>query len=212
MPTLEHISTTRLPTLWGPFELSLFRETASSREHLVLWMGEWNAPGRSPLIRIHSECLTGDVFGSLRCDCGQQLEDAMRQIGREGCGAVLYLRQEGRGIGLSAKLKAYGLQDQGMDTVEANLALGFAADERDFSIAAELLKMSGVDSIRLMTNNPAKIEALEEAGVTVSERIATVPSIQHENSRYLKTKIQKMRHLISLETLEAADRPPVGEG
>jgi GTP cyclohydrolase II len=156
--------------------------------------------------------LTGDVFGSLRCDCGQQLEDAMRQIGREGCGAVLYLRQEGRGIGLSAKLKAYGLQDQGMDTVEANLALGFAADERDFSIAAELLKMSGVDSIRLMTNNPAKIEALEVAGVTVIERIATVPSVQHENSRYLKTKIQKMRHLISLETLEAADRLPGGEG
>ncbi|NBW83139.1 GTP cyclohydrolase II, partial [bacterium] len=192
--------------------LSLFQETSSSREHLVLWMGDWNAPGRFPLIRIHSECLTGDVFGSLRCDCGQQLADAMRQISREGCGAVLYLRQEGRGIGLSAKLQAYGLQDQGMDTVEANLALGFAADERDFSIAAELLKMSGVESIRLMTNNPAKIEALEHAGVKVVERIASLPSVQHENSRYLKTKIQKMRHLISLETLEAADHPPVGEG
>ncbi|MFZ9519539.1 MAG: GTP cyclohydrolase II [Silvanigrellaceae bacterium] len=212
MAMLEHISTTRLPTLWGPFELSLYRESKSAREHLVLWMGDWNRPGQSPLVRIHSECLTGDVFGSLRCDCGQQLQDAMRLISREGCGAILYLRQEGRGIGLSAKLKAYGLQDQGMDTVEANIALGFGADERDFSVAAELLKTSGVESIRLMTNNPAKIESLEQAGIKVIDRIAIVPSVQNENSRYLKTKIQKMRHLISLDALEAAERPPGEEG
>lgn len=212
MANLEHISTTRLPTLWGLFELSLFQEHGSDKEHLVLWMGSWNEPGHSPLVRLHSECLTGDVFASLRCDCGQQLTDAIQAIAREGRGAILYLRQEGRGIGLAAKLKAYRLQDQGLDTVEANEALGFAADERDFSLAAELLKWFGVSSVRLMTNNPAKIEALEKAGITVSERIAVVPTVQRENSRYLRTKVQKMRHLLSLEFLESSDQMNGGEG
>lgn len=212
MSNLEHISDTRLPTLWGPFQLSLYRETSTGKEHLLLWMGAWNAPGFSPLVRIHSECLTGDVFASLRCDCGEQLSEAMQAIAREGQGAVLYLRQEGRGIGLAAKLKAYGLQDQGLDTVEANLALGFAADERDFSLGAEILKLSGVTSVRLMTNNPEKIESLETAGIRVIERIAVVPSVQQENTRYLKTKVQKLRHIISLESLEASEKQPFGEG
>lgn len=212
MAKIEHISTTRLPTLWGPFELSLYHEPGTGKDHLLLWMGAWNQADFSPLVRLHSECLTGDIFASLRCDCGQQLSDAMQAIAREGRGAVVYLRQEGRGIGLSAKLKAYSLQDQGMDTVEANLALGFAADERDFSIAAEILALNGVHRVRLMTNNPSKIEALEKAGVQVSERIALLPSVQQENSRYLKTKIQKMRHLISLGSLESIDASPAGEG
>lgn len=212
MAKLQHISTTRLPTLWGPFQLSLYLEHESGKEHLILWMGEWDKPGKNPLVRLHSECLTGDVFASLRCDCGQQLQNAMQEIAREGCGAVLYLRQEGRGIGLGAKLKAYSLQDQGMDTVEANLALGFAADERDFTVASELLKLHGVNTVRLLTNNPEKIEALESAGIRVVERVAVVPSIQVENTRYLRTKIQKMRHMISLETIDAAEESPQGEG
>lgn len=212
MATIEHISTTRLPTLWGPFELSLYKESGSEKEHLILWMGDWNRSGFAPLVRLHSECLTGDVFGSLRCDCGQQLADALQAIAREGCGAVLYLRQEGRGIGLSAKLKAYCLQDQGLDTVEANIALGYAADERNFSVAAELLSACGVRQIRLMTNNPDKMEALEQAGVRVLERIPVLPSVQQENTRYLRTKIQKMRHIISLDSLNEADSAPLGEG
>lgn len=212
MAKIEHISTTRLPTLWGPFELSLYKEEGSDKEHLVLWMGDWNCSGFAPLVRLHSECLTGDVFGSLRCDCGQQLSDALQAIAREGRGALLYLRQEGRGIGLSAKLRAYSLQDQGLDTVEANLALGYAADERNFSVAADLLHACGVRQIRLMTNNPDKIEALEQAGVKVLERIPVLPTIQHENSRYLRTKIQKMRHIISLESLNEAEAAPKGEG
>jgi GTP cyclohydrolase II len=212
MVSLEHLSDTRLPTLWGAFVLSLFRETATGKEHLLLWMGDWASQASNPLVRIHSECLTGDVFGSLRCDCGQQLADAMQAIAREGRGAILYLRQEGRGIGLSAKLKAYGLQDQGMDTVDANLALGFAADERDYSIACELLKLSGVHSVRLMTNNPDKIEALQRAGIRVSERVAVEPTVQAENSQYLKTKVQRMRHIISLDVLENSENQTLGEG
>jgi 3,4-dihydroxy 2-butanone 4-phosphate synthase/GTP cyclohydrolase II len=209
---LEHLSDTRLPTLWGTFVLSLFREKSTAKEHLLLWTGDWASEGFSPLVRIHSECLTGDVFGSLRCDCGQQLADAMQAIAREGRGAVLYLRQEGRGIGLSAKLKAYALQDTGMDTVDANLALGFSADERDYTIASDVLKYSGVTSVRLLTNNPDKVEALQKAGIRVAERIAVVPSIHPENTSYLRTKVQRLRHIISLDVLENLERQPSGEG
>jgi GTP cyclohydrolase II len=212
MLTLEHLSDTRLPTLWGAFVLSLFRETSTGKEHLLLWMGDWKAAGFSPVVRIHSECLTGDVFGSLRCDCGQQLAESMQAIAREGRGAILYLRQEGRGIGLAAKLQAYGLQDRGLDTVDANLALGFAADERNYSAAIELLKISGVTSVRLMTNNPDKIEALEQAGIRVVERVAVVPSVHPENTQYLKTKVQRMRHIISVEVIENSEHQPLGEG
>ena len=212
MTSLQHMSTTRLPTLWGPFQMSLYLESATGKEHILLWMGDWSGAEKLPLVRIHSECLTGDVFSSLRCDCGQQLQDSMNAIAKEGCGAILYLRQEGRGIGLSAKMRAYALQDSGMDTVEANLALGFSADERNFALAAEMLKLSGVLRVRLMTNNPAKIEALEEAGIKVEERVPVTPILQHENSKYIRTKMEKMRHIISLEAAEAAELPATGEG
>lgn len=212
MTSLQHMSTTRLPTLWGPFQLSLYLETSSAKEHILLWMGDWNRPGRAPLVRIHSECLTGDVFASLRCDCGQQLQDAMRAIAREGSGAILYLRQEGRGIGLPAKMQAYSLQDAGMDTVDANLALGYAADERDFSVAVEILNAAGVSKVRLMTNNPAKIDALEAAGIRVEERVALTPVLQTENVKYVRTKMEKMRHLISLDAVRLSEESSNEEG
>jgi len=212
MVSLQHISTTRLPTLWGPFQMSLYLEAATAKEHVLLWMGEWNRPDKIPLVRIHSECLTGDVFGSLRCDCGQQLQDAMNSIAKEGYGAILYLRQEGRGIGLAAKMQAYSLQDAGMDTVEANLALGFSADERSFVVAAEIIKASGVSKVRLLTNNPAKVEALAEAGIEVVERVAIAPVLQKENLKYIRTKMEKMRHLISLDVVSDSERLPGEEG
>lgn len=212
MTSIQHLSTTRLPTLWGPFQLSLYLEPSSGKEHILLWMGDWNQPGRIPLVRIHSECLTGDVFSSLRCDCGQQLQDAMKEIAREGRGAIIYLRQEGRGIGLPAKMQAYSLQDAGMDTVEANLALGYGSDERDFSVAAEMLKASGVSNVRLMTNNPAKMDALEAAGIKIEERIALNPVLQSENAKYLRTKIEKMRHIISLDVALPRDEFSRDEG
>jgi 3,4-dihydroxy 2-butanone 4-phosphate synthase/GTP cyclohydrolase II len=196
----------------------MYRESSTNgvmREHLILGMGSWTRPGAVPLVRLHSECLTGDVFGSLRCDCGQQLHEAMRLIAREGAGAIVYLREEGRGIGLAAKLRAYGLQDQGLDTVEANVALGFAPDERNFAVAAELLKISGVQSVRLMTNNPSKIEAVQKAGIEVVERIAMIPSVHSENRRYLQTKMEKMRHLLNFEGLQDPESDvltPNGEG
>jgi 3,4-dihydroxy 2-butanone 4-phosphate synthase/GTP cyclohydrolase II len=156
--------------------------------------------------------MTGDVFASLRCDCGQQLHEAMRAIAREGRGAIVYLRQEGRGIGLAAKMQAYALQDSGLDTVEANIALGFSADERDFSIAAEILTAAGLSEIRLMTNNPDKVESLERAAVRVIERVAMVPAEQHENSRYLRTKKDKMRHMMSLDIATSAENHSFDEG
>lgn len=212
MPNLEHLSTTRLPTLWGPFQMALYLEKPSGKEHVFLWMGQLVGDERPPLVRVHSECMTGDVFASLRCDCGQQLHEAMRAIAREGRGAIVYLRQEGRGIGLAAKMQAYALQDSGLDTVEANIALGFSADERDFSIAAEILTAAGLSEIRLMTNNPDKVESLERAAVRVIERVAMVPAEQHENSRYLRTKKDKMRHMMSLDIATSAEDHSFDEG
>ncbi len=212
MVSLQHISTTRLPTLWGPFQMSLYLETSTGKEHVLLWMGEWNRADKTPIVRIHSECLTGDVFGSLRCDCGQQLQDAMNAIAKEGFGAIVYLRQEGRGIGLAAKMQAYSLQDAGMDTVEANLALGFGADERSFVVAAEMIKAAGVGQVRLLTNNPAKVEALSEAGITVVERIGLAPVLHKENLKYIRTKMEKMRHIISLDIVSDSERHPTEEG
>ena len=149
-----------------------------------------------PLIRIHSECLTGDAFGSLKCDCGPQLKRAMETIQSEGSGAIVYLRQEGRGIGLHAKIKAYALQDQGMDTLDANLALGHPADGRDYSIAARILLENGIDKVRLMTNNPHKIEGLEKHGVKVVERIPHITGVGEENKHYLETKGRRMGHML----------------
>jgi len=157
--------------------------------------GEVGAGGPS-LVRIHSECLTGDVFGSLRCDCGEQLEEALKLVGSAGCGVVIYLRQEGRGIGLENKILAYHLQERGLDTVEANLALGFPADLREYSVAASILRELGIRKIRLITNNPAKLDDLEEAGIEVVERVPLIVKSNPHNARYLQTKKHRLGHLL----------------
>jgi GTP cyclohydrolase II len=196
------------PTRWGIFRIFGFEghlaapradcepdpQRGSEVEGLVaLVMG--NIHSAPPLVRIHSQCLTGDVFGSLRCDCRLQLELALGKIAEEGAGILLYEQQEGRGIGLMAKLKAYELQDQGMDTVEANLKLGYAADCRGYELPAEVLKLLGVSQVRLMTNNPEKVAALESAGIAVVERVSAEVEPQETFERYLKTKHEKMGHI-----------------
>jgi 3,4-dihydroxy 2-butanone 4-phosphate synthase/GTP cyclohydrolase II len=187
----------RIPTQFGDFLLCLYSNSQDSKEHLALIRGEVDGK-EGVLVRIHSECFTGDVLGSMRCDCGEQLKHAMATIVDEGEGILLYLRQEGRGIGLLDKLKAYNLQDEGYDTVDANLLLGHEVDERDYSIAALILKDLGVQSIRLMTNNPAKIEMLEQSGVAVDKRLKIDPIVTPDNLRYLETKIHRMNHLFDL--------------
>jgi 3,4-dihydroxy 2-butanone 4-phosphate synthase/GTP cyclohydrolase II len=159
------------------------------------------------LVRIHSECFTGDVLGSLRCDCGEQLQRAMQLIAQEGQGVVVYLRQEGRGIGLPDKLRAYNLQDMGYDTVEANLMLGHQVDERDYSVAALILKDLAIHSIRLLTNNPEKIDGLQGLGIPVTARMPLQPQVTAENADYLLTKLQRMNHLLNLEPLLAVPTP-----
>lgn len=189
--------TVQLPTAFGSFDLTLF-EDQHHLEHLVLAKGDLTNPAKPLLVRLHSECLTGDVFGSQRCDCGEQLHEAMRQIEKEGTGAILYLRQEGRGIGLKQKLQAYQLQEKGLDTYEANVELGFRPDERDYGFAAIILKSLGIDTIRLLTNNPEKITELEAHGIHVAERIPLEITPVAENNRYLQTKKEKFHHLLSL--------------
>jgi 3,4-dihydroxy 2-butanone 4-phosphate synthase/GTP cyclohydrolase II len=165
--------------------------------HIALVKGEVN--GRNGvLVRVHSECLTGDVFGSLRCDCGPQLSAAMEMVEKEGCGVVLYMRQEGRGIGIAEKLKAYQLQEKGMDTVEANAALGFAPDLRDYGIGAQILLDLGVENIRLLTNNPRKVVGLQGYGIEIAERIPLVIPPNKFNERYLGTKEQKLGHMLHI--------------
>ncbi|MFM9978342.1 MAG: GTP cyclohydrolase II [Sphingomonadaceae bacterium] len=172
-------------------EIVAFRSPEAVAEHIALVIG---APGASPLVRLHSECLTGDVLGSLKCDCGPQLDAALARIAAEGGGILLYLRQEGRGIGLINKLRAYQLQDQGFDTVDANLRLGFAVDSRDFGVAARMLHLLNQPSVRLLTNNPAKVAGLEAAGITVTERVPhSLPPNPH-NERYLATKRDRTAH------------------
>jgi len=190
----------RIPTGQGEFQLCLYLEAAEDKEHLALISGR--VAGRSDvLVRVHSECFTGDVLGSRRCDCGEQLYQSMALIAQNGSGVLIYLRQEGRGIGLEDKLRAYNLQDQGYDTVEANLKLGHQADERDYTVAAEVLKDLGVRSIRLITNNPAKIEHLTELGVRVSERVPLESTVLPDNAEYLRTKVERMNHLLNLGPL-----------
>ncbi|MFT3856891.1 MAG: GTP cyclohydrolase II [Aquabacterium sp.] len=190
---VEFLAEARVPTEHGSFTMKLFREKATGLEHVAMVMGEVTG---AALVRVHSECMTGDVFGSLRCDCGPQLNFAMDQIGKQGSGVVVYLRQEGRGIGLANKLRAYQLQDQGMDTVEANQHLGFAADLRNFDVAAEILSQLGVSSVKLMTNNPRKVDTLIAHGVKVEERVPVRSDVQPENERYLGTKARKLGHHI----------------
>jgi GTP cyclohydrolase II len=174
-------------------QIVAFRDSATGEEHVALLVGAFG--GKPPLVRLHSECLTGDVFGSLKCDCGPQLREALRLIGAAGGGVLLYLRQEGRGIGLANKLRAYALQDRGLDTIEANLRLGFADDERGYGVAAAMLRALGVDSVRLLTNNPAKVAGLEAAGITIDERVAHHMPTNPHNADYIATKKARSGHL-----------------
>jgi len=191
---------TRIPTGVGEFNLYLYTSDRDNKEHLALIMGD--VQGQSEiLVRVHSECFTGDVLGSRRCDCGEQLQYAMQLISESGCGVIVYLRQEGRGIGLLDKLRAYNLQDLGYDTVEANLMLGHQADERDYTIASLILEDLGIQSIRLLTNNPGKISHLRELGVDVTQRVPVEPTVNADNYHYLFTKAQRMHHLLDLNSL-----------
>ena len=211
------IAEAEFPTRWGAFRILGFEgrlaepadcgdgstnvESKADVEGLVaLVMGDVHST--PPLVRIHSQCLTGDVFGSLRCDCRLQLEMALKKIGEAGAGILLYEQQEGRGIGLMAKLKAYELQDQGMDTVEANVKLGFAADCRGYELPAEVLKLLGVKSVRLMTNNPEKVAALESAGILVAERVSAEVEPLESFAGYMKTKQEKMGHILEMVVTE----------
>ena len=186
---------TKLPTKFGEFRIIVFKNEVDHKEHLMIVKGD--VRGKSDvLMRIHSECLTGDVFGSHRCDCGEQLENALRCIEEQGEGIVIYMRQEGRGIGLTNKIKAYTLQDQGYDTVEANVKLGFPPDMREYSLAAQMLRELDVKSVKLLTNNPEKKEDLERWGITVSKRVPIVIKANSINAKYLSTKKEKMRHML----------------
>ncbi|RIX32548.1 GTP cyclohydrolase II [Sphingomonas edaphi] len=176
-----------------PSQMVAFRDSASGEEHVALVVGAFD--GKPPLVRLHSECLTGDVFGSLKCDCGPQLKEALRIIGAEGGGVLLYLRQEGRGIGLANKLRAYALQDRGLDTVDANRRLGFADDERGYGMAAAILRALGIDQVRLLTNNPNKLTGLGDHGIEVVERVAHHMPVNPHNADYIATKQDRSGHL-----------------
>ncbi len=199
---IDRMVTTRLPTETGELRLSLYQNGRDNKEHLALIKGEVTGQ-HNVLVRIHSECFTGDVLGSERCDCGEQLERALTMIEQEGCGAIIYLRQEGRGIGLLEKLKAYNLQDMGYDTVDANRLLGHAADGRDYSLAAHILEDLDIRSVRLLTNNPAKIDGLVEHGIEVCDRVPIRTPVKAENAAYMKTKAERLRHLLEPDAIEA---------
>jgi GTP cyclohydrolase II len=193
---LEQVADARLPTPFAEFRLRVYL-AADGKEHLAITLGDLG--GAPPLVRVHSECLTGDALFSLRCDCGFQLEHALQRIASEKRGALVYLRQEGRGIGLANKIRAYELQDRGADTVEANAHLGFGPDLRDYGIAIEILKHLGIQQLRLLTNNPRKLNALTEGGLTVTERVAIECGRNPHNEGYLTTKAGKLGHLLKSE-------------
>jgi len=193
--SFDFIASSRLPTKFGDFTIHAFEDSLTLQEHVALTMGDISN-GLPALARVHSECLTGDGFGSLRCDCGPQLEAAMQRVANEGRGVILYLRQEGRGIGLVNKVRAYALQDAGADTVEANEQLGFAADLREYSMCEHMLQHLGVSKVRLMTNNPLKVEALAAHNIEVVERVPLITGNNPHNEGYLQTKTDKMGHML----------------
>jgi 3,4-dihydroxy 2-butanone 4-phosphate synthase / GTP cyclohydrolase II len=193
---IERLTTANLPTRFGTYRMALYRDQTNGQTHIALTMGEWT--DEPVLVRVHSECLTGDVFGSLRCDCGRQLEKAMQIIEKEKKGVILYMRQEGRGIGLEGKIQAYNLQDKGMDTVQANEYLGYKPDMRDYGIGAQILVDLGLTDIRLLTNNPRKIVGLEGYGLKVVERVPLEIKPNALNIGYLKTKKEKLGHQLEL--------------
>tara|TARA_B100000524_G_scaffold345681_1_gene244688 strand:- start:29 stop:661 length:633 start_codon:yes stop_codon:yes gene_type:complete len=191
----------RLPTKFGEFRIRVFHEKETGLDHVALTLGDMKGPD-PVLVRVHSECITGDAFSSIRCDCGSQLENALKKIQQKGWGCLLYLRQEGRGIGLHAKIQAYNLQDKGADTLDANLMLGLPADARDYSIASIILKNIGVTNVSLLTNNPDKVEKLRNLDIIVDERVPLIVGVRTENRDYLQTKSDKMGHHISPSDLE----------
>lgn len=193
---INYIASCSLPTPYGVFTMHGFEEAETGKEHIALSMGDV-ADGEPVLLRAHSECLTGDALYSMRCDCGYQLEEALRAVSEAGRGVVLYLRQEGRGIGLINKIRAYNLQDQGADTVEANEQLGFGADLREYGMCQPMLEHLNIRSIRLMTNNPRKVKALSEAGVAITERVSIEVGRNPHNNGYLNTKASKLGHFLS---------------
>jgi 3,4-dihydroxy 2-butanone 4-phosphate synthase/GTP cyclohydrolase II len=194
---IERIVDVHMPTVYGDFELTAYKEINTGQEHLALVKGTWG-PDEAVLLRVHSSCLTGDIFGSCRCDCGPQLHKAMELIEKEGKGAIIYMNQEGRGIGLINKLKAYKLQEEGLDTLEANLKLGFKGDERDYGIGAQIIRDLGIKKMRLMSNNPTKRTGLIGYGLEVIENVALEIESNVHNESYLRTKRDKMGHHLKL--------------
>ena len=194
-------SIAKLPTKWGQFDIHVYREEETGLDHVALMLGSMDGPD-PVLMRVHSECLTGDAFSSLRCDCGPQLDAALKAIVENGWGCLLYLRQEGRGIGLHAKIKAYHLQDQGADTLDANLILGHPADGRNYKIAATMLNDLGIEEVALLTNNPDKVKQLEDHGIIVAKTVPLVAGVGQDNLQYLQTKVERMGHTIDSDELE----------
>ncbi|SFC33439.1 GTP cyclohydrolase II [Marinospirillum celere] len=202
--SLRFVASSRLPTPWATFTMHGFEDSETGKEHLALTLGDLEED-QAVLARVHSECLTGDALFSLRCDCGFQLQEALKRIAKEGRGALLYLRQEGRGIGLLNKIRAYHLQDAGADTVEANERLGFAADLRDYSMLIPMLKHLNIQKVRLMTNNPRKVAALENYGLQVEERLPLTTGMNPHNAGYLDTKASKLGHMMSADDFNPKD-------
>jgi len=193
-------SEAKLPTMYGEFNIQIFHEATTGLDHVALTLGDMSGPD-PVLIRVHSECLTGDAFGSMRCDCGPQLQGAMSAIVERGYGCILYLRQEGRGIGLHAKIQAYHLQDQGADTLDANLMLGLPGDNRDYKIGASMLEALNIPCVELLSNNPDKAEQLIAYGIDVVARSSLVVGVGEENRSYLETKVERMGHKINQDEL-----------